>query len=62
MVNIWIQDSADGQFFFTIVGKNYERLAHSETYRYKSDCKSTAELIKREAGSASILDLTKSKV
>ena len=61
-MNIYIWDSANGQYYFTIVASNGKTLATSETYWNKSDCRSAADLIKREASSATILDLTKSKV
>lgn len=61
-VKIYLNDSTNGQYYFTIVASNYKTLATSETYWNKSDCRSAAELIKREASSATILDMTKSKV
>jgi uncharacterized protein YegP (UPF0339 family) len=52
----WIKKSSNGQFYFTVEAANRKVLATSETYWNKGDCRHAAELIKSNAGGASILD------
>jgi uncharacterized protein YegP (UPF0339 family) len=54
-----IHNAANGQYYFTIVGGNFETLATSETYYSKASCQHTINVIKRDAASASVIDLTK---
>ena len=50
--------SNNGQYYFRIVASNSKTLAHSETYVAKSDALHAINLIKREASSAPVVDLT----
>lgn len=57
-MNIWINKATNGQFYCTLeTTGNHKVLATSETYHNKSDCRAAAELVKGEAGGASIIDI-----
>jgi uncharacterized protein YegP (UPF0339 family) len=51
------RSAAAGQFWFTIVARNGEKLASSEQYATKASARSAAETIKAQASSATIEDL-----
>jgi uncharacterized protein YegP (UPF0339 family) len=53
-----IDRAGNGQYFFRIVARNARKLAHSETYRSKSDASAAVEAIQRLAASAPIRDRT----
>lgn len=48
----------NGQFYFRIKAANGEKVAQSEGYTQKQSALNTVNLIKREAGSAQVIDLT----
>jgi uncharacterized protein YegP (UPF0339 family) len=56
-VKITIRKSSAGQYWFTIVASNGQKLANSEQYMTKASAKGAAELIKSGAGAATIEDL-----
>lgn len=47
-------------YYFTIESDNYRKLATSEMYLRKSDARDAAELVKSQAGAASIVEATAS--
>jgi uncharacterized protein len=53
-----IQKSSNNQYYFTIEGGNYEKLATSETYVSKTSAQNTINVIKREAATATVVDRT----
>ncbi|MDH4116919.1 MAG: DUF1508 domain-containing protein [Acidimicrobiia bacterium] len=53
-----VQKSASGQYWFTIVASNGQKLAHSEQYAAKASAIAAANTIKGEGGSGTIVDLT----
>lgn len=52
------RSTSSGQYWFTIVASNGQKLAASEQYTTKASAMHAAELIKGNAGGASIEDLT----
>lgn len=54
-MTIRILSSSNGQYFFRIESSNGRTLAHSETYWNRSDAVSAAQLIKSQAGSATVV-------
>ncbi len=48
----------NGQFYFRIKAANGEKVAQSEGYTQKQSALNTVNLIKRDAGSAQVIDLT----
>ncbi len=53
-----VRKSTNGQYYFTVVASNGKTLAHSETYHNKTDATHAANVIKSEAGSGTVQDLT----
>ena len=51
-----IRSSANGQFFWVIVGGNGEVMAQSETMGSKASCQSAIESVKAGAASAPVDD------
>lgn len=49
-----VRPSTNGQWYFSVIARNGRTLAHSETYWNKSDAKSAAQTIIREAGAGSV--------
>jgi len=47
---IRIQESIDGQYFFTVISSNYNTLATSETYWNKADCLKAARIVQGGGG------------
>ena len=58
MTLLKVHKSSNGQFFVRLVSSNGNILGHSETYVAKADAVHCAALIKAQAGSAVIQDLT----
>ena len=57
-----IKDSADGQFFVSLLAKNGRVLMTSETYKAKAKAKRLATNLDRDLGTAvTLYDLTKRK-
>jgi uncharacterized protein YegP (UPF0339 family) len=52
-----IRRASGGQYYWRIVANNGQVLATSETYYNKADARSAAEIVKRGAAGAPILDL-----
>lgn len=53
-----INKANNGEFYYRIVGGNYETMAVSETFTSKASAESAINVIKRDAASATILDMT----
>lgn len=54
-----IQDSSDGQYYLEVLASgNNATIAVTETYKRKEDARNAAELLKRDGGSAAIVDKT----
>lgn len=50
--------SATQPYYFYVRASNGEKICHSETYVTKTSCRHAAELLKKEAGDASIVDIS----
>lgn len=58
-MKIYIQRGGGTQpYYVTFIASNGEPIAHTENYAYKADATNAANLIKREAGTATIVDKT----
>lgn len=55
-----VGDASGGQYYWRIVGRNGEPLAHSETYVNKRDAIAACELVQANAAGAPIYDHTAS--
>lgn len=53
-----IYRATNGQYYFTITGGNNEKMATSETYVSKSSAQHTINVIKGNAASAQVIDLS----
>jgi uncharacterized protein YegP (UPF0339 family) len=51
-----IRSSANGQFFWVIIGGNGEVMAQSETMGAKASCQSAIESVKENAAAAPVSD------
>lgn len=56
-MHIWIE-KASGGFRTKLYGDNYEQMFVSEVYTTKQSAKHAAEVVKAQAGSAQITDMT----
>jgi len=56
--SIW--RSRDGQYYWEAVGDNIETMAVSETYTTKQSAKHAIDVVRREAASADVRDITDS--
>jgi uncharacterized protein YegP (UPF0339 family) len=57
-IEIYEADTAKKQFFFRIMAKNTQIIAHSETYTRKSNCIRTARRLVESGLKAQIYDRT----
>ncbi len=55
-----VENSSNNQYYWKIVASNGQTLATSETYYNKSDALSACQSVKTNAGSAQIVDNTRS--
>lgn len=60
-MQIKIQDSANNQFYFTMVASNGETIATSEMYTRKEKCHQTIALIIKECNDIEVGDFCKRK-
>jgi uncharacterized protein YegP (UPF0339 family) len=51
-----IRRASNSQYYFTIEGGNYEKMATSETYASKSSAQHAIKVIQGGAGSATVVD------
>lgn len=56
-MRIEIHRASGGQFYWRLVASNGQVLATSETYYSKQDARTAAELVKKQAAGAPVLDL-----
>ncbi len=49
-----IKSKRTGQWYFRIIAKNGEKVAHSEGYKNKKDCMKTVVLLQVNLGSAKV--------